>query len=160
MDPTTLLVAGVAALAIVLIAVGVASSGGSGMSERLERYASGKSTDSPTEAASQGPISDLIAQSAALANLNKVVEQRDFGANLARDIARADLKLKPSEFLFIWAGSIIGIPVLMFIFSFFLPALGSPILLLVGGLDRVLPAAVVAGPPQERSTRGLQQAVA
>ena len=40
---------------------------------------------------SQGPISDLIAQSAALANLNRAVEQRDFGANLAREIARADL---------------------------------------------------------------------
>ena len=51
----------------------------------------------------QGPISDLIAQSQALANLNKVVEERDFGANLARDLARADLKLKPSEFLMIWA---------------------------------------------------------
>ena len=33
-------VAGIAALAIMLIALGVASSGGSGMSERLERYAS------------------------------------------------------------------------------------------------------------------------
>ena len=118
--------AGVAALAIVLIAVGVASSGGSGMSERLERYASGKSTESPTAAASQGPISDLIAQSAALANLNKAVEQRDFGANLARDIARADLKLKPSEFLMIWAASIIGIPVAMFALSFVLPALRQP----------------------------------
>ena len=34
----------------------------------------------------------------------------------------------------IWVGSIIGVPVFMFIFSFFLPALGSPVLLLVGGL--------------------------
>ena len=49
-------------------------------------------------------------QSATLAQLNKVVEQRDFGANLARDIARADLKLKVSEFLAIWAASIVGIP--------------------------------------------------
>ena len=44
----------------------------------------------------------------------------------------------------IWAGSIVGIPVLMFIFSFFFPALGSPIVLLVGALDRLLPAAVLA----------------
>ena len=52
----------------------------------------------------QGGVAELIAQSEALASLNRVVEQRDFGANLARDIARADLKLKPSEFLLIWAG--------------------------------------------------------
>jgi tight adherence protein B len=133
-DPITLGVAAVAAVAILLIAVGIASSGNSGISDRLERYASGRVETGKAGSTGQGPISDLIAQSAALANLNKVVENRDFGANLSREIARADLKLKPSEFLFIWAGSIIGVPVLMFIFSFFMPALGSPIALLVGAL--------------------------
>ena len=46
----------------------------------------------------------MLNQSVALANLNRVVEQRDFGANLARDIARADLKLKISEYFMIWIG--------------------------------------------------------
>jgi tight adherence protein B len=132
--PQTLIVAGIAALAILLIAVGIASSGGSGMSDRLERYASGQKPDKKAASTGQGPISDLIAQSEALANFNKVVEGRDFGANLAREIARADLKLKPTEFIFIWIGAIIGIPVFMFIFSFFLPALGNPIMLLIGAL--------------------------
>jgi tight adherence protein B len=133
MDISTIAVAGVAALAIILIAIGIATSGsGSGISTRLERYASAnKEADKPASTG-QGPISDMLAQSAALANLNKAMEQRDFGANLARDIARADLKLKPTEFLLIWAGSIVGVPVVMFIFSFALPALGNPILLLVG----------------------------
>lgn len=132
MDPLTIGVAAVAALAILTIAVGIANSGKSGVSDRLERYASGKVDTKRAGPSGQGPISDLIAQSAAMANLNKVVENRDFGANLSRDLARADLKLKPSEYLFIWAGSIIGVPVAMFIFSFALPALGSPISLLVG----------------------------
>jgi tight adherence protein B len=130
----TLAVAGVAALAILVIAVGVASSGSSGISDRLERYASAGGGKKKGAGAGQGPISDLIAQSQALANLNKVVEGRDFGANLSREIARADLKLKPSEFLFIWAGSIIGVPVLMIIFGFFFKALQSPIALLVGAM--------------------------
>ncbi len=134
MDPMTLAVAGIAALAILLIAVGIASSGRSGISDRLERYASGRPEGGAAASAGQGPISDLIAQSQALANLNRVVEGRDFGANLARDIARADLKLKPSEFLGIWAVSIIGVPVLMVIFGFFMPALHSPLILLVGAL--------------------------
>ncbi len=134
MEPMTLAVAGVAALAILLIALGIASSGGSGISDRLERYASAGGGAKKASATGQGPISDLIAQSQALANLNKVVEGRDFGANLAREIARADLRLKPSEFLFIWAGSIIGIPVLMIIFGFFFKALQSPIALLIGAL--------------------------
>ncbi len=132
MDPLTIGVAGIAALAILTIAVGIANSGKSGVSDRLERYASGKVDAKRPTSTGQGPISDLIAQSAAMANLNKVVENRDFGANLSRELARADLKLKPSEYLFIWAGSIIGVPVAMFIFSFALPALGSPISLLVG----------------------------
>jgi tight adherence protein B len=132
-DPLTLGVAGVAALAILLIAVGIASSGSSGISDRLERYASGRA-EGKAATTGQGPISDLIAQSQALANLNKVVEGRDFGANLARELARADLRLKPSEYLFIWAGSTIGVPVLMVIFGFFFPALHSPLALLIGGL--------------------------
>jgi tight adherence protein B len=132
-DISTIAVAGVAAVAIILIAIGIATSGsGSGISTRLERYASGgREADKPASTG-QGPISDMLAQSAALANLNRAVEQRDFGANLARDIARADLKLKVSEFLLIWVGSIVGVPVVMFMFSFVLPALGNPILLLVG----------------------------
>ena len=133
MDIMTLAVAAVAALAILLIAVGIASSGNSGISDRLERYASGK-TEGKAAATGQGPISDLIAQSAALANLNKVVEQRDFGANLARDIARADLRLKPSEFLMIWGASIVGIPLALILLSPFVAAFGSPIVWLVGAL--------------------------
>ena len=132
MNPMTLGVAGIAALAILLIAVGVASSGGSGISDRLERYASGRNETKKAAKGTQGPIGDLIAQSQALATLNKAVEKRDFGANLARDIARADLKLKPSEFLMIWAGSTVGIPVVMLVLSPFVSAFGNPLFVLIG----------------------------
>src|ERR1700704_6013969 len=126
----TLAVAGAAAAAIFLIAIGIATSGsGSAVSTRLERYASGKD---PTVAAAGGAggLSEMISKSVALASLNRVVEKRDFGANLARDIARADLKLKPSEFLGIWAASIVGVPLLMIVFSVGFPALRTPIALL------------------------------
>src|SRR6478752_6123785 len=130
----TLAVAAVAAAAIFLIAIGIAASGSSsGVSARLERYASARQSGK-TEASGAGGISDLLAQSVALAQLNRVVEQRDFGANLARDIARADLKLKPSEFLALWAVSIIGVPLAMVVFSLGLPALRNPLFLVVGAL--------------------------
>ena len=131
MDPMTLAVAGAAAAAIFLIAMGIATSGsGSGVSARLERYAAGR--DGGTAAAAgSGGLSEIIAQSVALAQLNRVVEGRDFGANLARDIARADLRLKPSEFLAIWAGAILGLPFLFILLSLGLPALRSPLALLV-----------------------------
>ena len=124
MNSMTLIVAAIAAVAILLIAVGIASSGGgSGVSARLERYASGRGDKKDAKKA-EG-MGALIAQSSALASLNRVVEQRDFGANLAREIARADLKLKPSEFLGIWAASTIGLPVIFFIIGFVMPSFQS-----------------------------------
>ena len=132
MDTMALAVAGVAALAIVLIAIGVATSGGSGISDRLERYAAKPEEARKAASSGQGGVAELIAQSATLNNLNRVVEQRDFGANLARDIARADLKLKPSEFLLIWAGAVIGIPLAMLLISPIVSTLGNPLFLLIG----------------------------
>ncbi len=131
MDTMTIAIAGVAALAILLIAAGIATSGGgSGITARLERYASGRETKPASSG--QGGLADMLQQSAAMAQLNKVVEQRDFGANLSREIARADLKLKVSEFLGIWAGSIVGVPILFLVLSLGLPALRSPLALLIG----------------------------
>jgi tight adherence protein B len=130
----TIAIAGVAALAILLIAVGIAmSGGGSDVNARLARYASTKE-EKPASTSGQGGLADAIQSSQALNQLNKVVEQRDFGANLAREIARADLRLKPSEYLFIWAATTIGVPLLMVVFSVALPALRNPIVLLIGVL--------------------------
>jgi tight adherence protein B len=133
-NTATLALAGVAALAIILIAIGVATSGGSGISDRLERYAAKPKDQGKAAASGQGGVAELIAQSAALNSLNKVVEQRDFGANLSRDLARADLKLKPSEFLLIWGASIVGVPLVMFLLSPLVSAFGNPIFLLIGVL--------------------------
>ena len=130
-DVMTLAVAAVAAAAIFLIAIGVATSGsGSGVSARLERYAAGRESGKAASTG-QGGLQELLNQSVALAQLNRVVEGRDFGANLARDIARADLRLKPSEFLAIWAVSIVGLPLLFIVFSVGLSALRNPLALLI-----------------------------
>jgi len=127
----TIVVAGVTALAILLIALGIAASGsGSGVAARLERY----TTRGGDKKAAKGEgLSELLAQSAAMAALNRVVEQRDFGANLAREIARADLKLKVSEFLGIWVASTLGLPAIFIALGFFITSLSSPLAVL-GGL--------------------------
>jgi tight adherence protein B len=132
-NPTILAVAGVAALAILVLAVGIALSGRSGISDRLERYAASKPQDAArTSGGGQGGMAELLAQSQALASLNKAVEGRDFWANIARDIARADLHLKPTEYLAIWAGSTVGVPIIMAFLSAFLPAFRNPLFLLIG----------------------------
>jgi tight adherence protein B len=134
MNPLALVIAAVAGLAILLIFLGLSGGGGSGISTRLERYASGRRGEPEKVVTGAGPISDLLASSAAIANLNRAVEGRDFGANLARDLARADLRLKPSEFLAIWAGAIVGIPVLFVVLGNIFPVLGSPIAWLLGAV--------------------------
>lgn len=134
MDTMTIAVAGIAALAILFITLGIAMSGsGSGINARLERYAAGEQPKKAAKAEGAS-LSDMLSASATMATLNKAVEGRDFGANLARDIARADLRLKVSEYLAIWAASTLGVPFLMLVLSVVMPGLGNPVILLLGGL--------------------------
>jgi tight adherence protein B len=131
MDTFTLVVAGLAAGAIILIALGISMAGSGGVTlERLERYAAGQKQEGAKEGS--GGVAELIQRSAALAQLNKVVEKRDFGTNLLRDLGAADLKLKPSEFLAIWAATAFGVPIVMFLIGFVLPSFQNPILLALG----------------------------
>ena len=130
----TILIAGIAALAILVIAVGIAMSGsGSGVNARLQRYAS-TPEEKPESAGDQAGLAAAFQSSQAMSQLNRVVEQRDFGANIAREIARADLRLKVSEYLMIWAACIVGVPLVMLVLSVALPTLGNPVVLLVGAL--------------------------
>ena len=130
MNNLTFVVAAIAAVAILLIAVGIASSGsGSGVAARLERYASGR--DDKKKEKPEG-LAELLAQSSAMATLNKAVEQRDFGANLSRELARADLKLKVSEYLAIWAATTVGTPIVFFLIGFVVPSFQNPLVILGG----------------------------
>jgi tight adherence protein B len=114
-------------MGIMLIFIGLATSGrGSGISARLERYTAGKPEPTTTTVQPGVGIGDVLSQSVALTRLNKIVEQRDFGANLARDIARADLKLKPGEFIAMWVGSTLLVPLIFVVLGFVFSALSSP----------------------------------
>jgi tight adherence protein B len=136
MSATVIIVALILAMGIMLVFLGLATSGrGSAISTRLERYTAGKPDLPSTTTVRPGVgIGGVLAQSVALARLNKIVEQRDFGANLARDIARADLKLKPGEFIGIWLGAVVGVPFLFLTVGVVFKPLQSPIALLLGAL--------------------------
>ena len=89
------LIAGLAAGAVLLIAVGVAMSGGSGgVASRLERYARAQGA-----ARAESPERS----SAVLAGVDRALDSQGMAARLSVDIARADLKLRPSEFVVAWA---------------------------------------------------------
>jgi tight adherence protein B len=119
-----LLIAGIAALAIVIIAVGIAmSAGGGGVASRLERYASGR------EAA--GDADSPAAESAVVAGLSRVLERQDFNTRLATDLARADLKMKPAEFLIFWAITPVAFVFFAFIVGIVFPGFRNIVALVV-----------------------------
>ena len=73
-------IAGLAAGAVLLIAIGVAMSGGSGgVSSRLERYASARGQES-----SDG---DEEKESVVMAGLSRVMETQDLSARLSTELA-------------------------------------------------------------------------
>jgi tight adherence protein B len=123
-----LLIAGLAALAIVVLAVGIAmSAGGGGVGARLERYASGRE---PTEDGEGGEASE----SAVVAGLSRVIDRQDFSTRLATDLARADLKMKPAEFIILWAITPIGFVFAAFVLGFIFEGLRNPVALVVAFL--------------------------
>ncbi len=116
-----LLIAGIAALAIVVMAVGISMSGGGGVTSRLERYASAK--DTSDEGGGEA------SESAVVAGVSRVLDRQDLSARLATDLARADLKMKPAEFIIFWAITPIGFVFVAFILGFLFPGFRNPVTL-------------------------------
>lgn len=133
MNPMVIGLAALAAFAVILIALGLAGTGRPSLEQRLERYATQRQGE-PEKKGSSVSLGDIIQGSAALAQLNRGLEQRGFGANLARDIARADLKLRVGEYLAIWISVAAGVPLVLIVLSSFVPALANPIIWIVGGV--------------------------
>jgi tight adherence protein B len=120
-----ILIAGLAFAAIVVTAIGIAMSGsGGGVADRLERYASTRSGQK--EATGE----DAERESAIVAGLSRVIERQDMSARLSTDLARADLKLKPAEFILAWIATPIALVFGFVVVGTFFEALRSPLALI------------------------------
>lgn len=119
------LIAGLAAGAVLLIAVGISMSGSGGaVASRLDRYAS-KQSESDDDSTESG--------SAVVAGLSRVMDRQGFGERLGVELARADLKLRPAEYVLAWIASPFIFVGAGFLVSVVLPALGNPVALAVIG---------------------------
>jgi tight adherence protein B len=117
-------IAGLAAGAVLLIAIGVAMSGGSGgVAARLERYARPGEGDRGEGEEREGMVT---------AGLNRVIEQQGLASRLSTEIARADLKLRPAELVAAWIAS-----------PFVFVAIGFVLGLIFPGFNNVLALAVM-----------------
>jgi tight adherence protein B len=122
-----LVIAGIAAIAIIVITVGIAmSAGGGGVSSRLERYASGRDPEADAEGAPS--------ESAVVAGLSRVIERQDLATRLATDLARADLKMKPAEYIILWAITPIGFVFVAFVVGIIFPGFRNPVALVAAFL--------------------------
>jgi tight adherence protein B len=117
------LIAGLAAGAVLVIAVGIAMSGGSGgVASRLERYARSQGIDTTRSAERESPV---------IAGLTRVIEGQDLNTRLSTEIARADLKLRPAEFLFAWIASPFVFAFVGYVLGYVLPGFQNPVTLAI-----------------------------
>ncbi|MDI6769846.1 MAG: type II secretion system F family protein [Anaerolineales bacterium] len=106
-DPViTILIIG-GGLALILLIIGIIASVGSEsalIDERLDKFLEEEKTSkSPREA--RGALTDWV---------NKRVEKSPFGDRIARELARADLKFKPGEYIALYVISITGTALVTF----------------------------------------------
>lgn len=107
MDMTVILIAG-AALAVIILIVGLAvslTSDRSTVEERLDRYIEKERPVEKDEGANTSQMTDW---------LNRRVSSSSFGENISRELARADLKLKAGEYLALMAISAIGVGIVTY----------------------------------------------
>jgi len=117
------LIAGLAAAAVLVIATGIAmSAGGGAVASRLERYASKQA---------EGGGADDAEKSMVVAGISRAIEGQDFSTRLSTDLARADLKMKPAEFLLAWAATPFVFVAAAFLIGFVVKALQNPVALVV-----------------------------
>jgi tight adherence protein B len=102
---TLLLVGGI--LAVILLIIGIAMSVGSSnrmVDDRLNKYLE---EEKPKDAKQQKAVLTEW--------VNKRVEKSTFGERIARNLARADLKLKPGEYIALYVIAIIGMGLIAFL---------------------------------------------
>ncbi|MGB8213831.1 MAG: type II secretion system F family protein [Anaerolineales bacterium] len=97
-----LIVGGGIALVLLIVGIVISSSGERGLvDDRLNKYLEeDKKKEGDKDKDSKGALTDWV---------NKRVEKSSFGERIARDLARADLKFKPGEYIALYVISIMGV---------------------------------------------------
>jgi tight adherence protein B len=132
MEPAVL-VALMAAAAVLLMFFGVFGGRRVSPTERIEQVAiAATEARNPNAAAARKSVWRRFFTSRTAAAADRAVQQRDWGANRPRELPRADLQLRPSEYLAIRAGFTIGTPLVVYIIgATIIPSLANPIALIV-----------------------------
>ncbi len=138
---TNLLLIGGGVIALVLLVVGIvisATGDKTSMDDRLNKYLEEDKKVEPKE--SKGALTDWV---------NKRVEKSSFGDRISRELARADLKFKPGEYIALYVIAVMGGALISFL-------LGGRLLIsafIGAGIGALLPRMYVKSQQSKRLTR-------
>jgi tight adherence protein B len=97
---TVLMIGGGLAIVLFIVGIVVSSSGERTLvDDRLNKYLEEEQNNNEVDKDSKGALTDWV---------NKRVEKSTFGERMARDLARADLKFKPGEYIALYVIAMIG----------------------------------------------------
>ena len=132
MDTVALLAAIAAGAAVILVAVGLRGASAQRTATlRLEPYGSAVATGTPG-APPPSVTEDAASHSVILSGLNRLVESRDWAEDIARDMARADLAIKPVEYIALRVTAVlIAIAACMLLGATVFPPLSHPLALII-----------------------------
>jgi tight adherence protein B len=133
-DTGALVAAALTGLATLVLAIGFLG-GRRAFAGRLAPYGAqpGASRGS-RERSDRRSVGKMLADSSALARLNQTFERRSWSESMARDLARADLALRPIEYVFIRVGVVIAFVLVGALLGTFVAVLRQPTALAVVGV--------------------------
>jgi tight adherence protein B len=128
-----LIVAIMAAAAVLLLFFGLFSGQRQSPTDRIEQVAvAATEARAGDSGSSRKTLRSRFFGGRAATAADRAVAERDWGANMARELARADLQLRPSEYLAIRVGAVIGAPLVVYLLgATVIPSIGNPIAYIV-----------------------------
>ncbi len=139
MTPTLLIGGGILALVLLVVGIVVSATGDkTSMDDRLNKYLEEEKPEDAKD--SKGALTDWV---------NKRVEKSSFGDRISRELARADLKFKPGEYMALYVIAVIGGALIAFL-------LGGRLVLsafIGAGIGALLPRMYVKNQQSKRLTR-------
>jgi tight adherence protein B len=133
MDMVALLAAAIAGAATLFLVVGIFGGSRRTALGRLARYGAKDSAESRERPKGERrSVAQVLGGSSALSRLNQTMERRTWSEEMARDLARADLALRPIEYVLIRSAVIVVFVVIAAALgATFLPVLSQTLSLLV-----------------------------
>jgi tight adherence protein B len=164
-DTPVLIATAAAAGTVLLLFLALTAGRRESATDRIKSYATSIHTETlldPEERRrSQASLRGALSNSAALGAFNRAIERRSWSEEMARDLARADLALRPGEYVAIRVGVILlAVGICYLLGSTAVPGLLNPLVLIAAGFTGfVLPRLYIARRQAQR-LRAFNQALA